>query len=95
MNHNIFFTIISLVFMAGVWGYFMRVVVVFRYRSKVIDKIHDLNVKDIHSGHSENCDVRWKVYESISADKMMRQFWRKPRSFYPEALLRDGSYNRK
>jgi hypothetical protein len=54
---------------------------VYLYRRRLIDRIYKLSQADIASGKDHDY-WRWDVYETVSYDAMLYQFWRPLDSFY-------------
>ena len=62
---------------------------VHKYRKQLVDQIRVAAEDDAMSGR--NADWRWDVFESVSYDTMIVQFWRPLRTFYPnKAFITPG-----
>jgi hypothetical protein len=61
---------------------------VYEERKKALGIVHDLAVKDIHSNNL-NWEWRFRLFDRISYDKMLYEFWRPVKSYFngaPELL---------
>ena len=62
-------------------GFLWRNWCVREYRLRLINEIRDAGLVDIR--HGQPWEWRWRVYETVSYDAMLFQFWRSLDSFYP------------
>ena len=62
---------------------------VLKERLRVNSIIHELSLKDIKTG--KDWSLRYGFNEDVSYDKMLWQFWKPVKSFYPEYLKSQGA----
>lgn len=63
---------------------------VYKFRMKVIHRIHELNQKDISANKpSSGIIARYKAISNVGYNEMIFKFWRPYESYFPEELTKD------
>ena len=90
--------VVMLVLLGIVAMYWFRNKAVYRYRASLINKIHDLEIKEIEQVHRAQISgdrgieypIRWRFaeFDSVSYNRMFYQIWKPLGSFYRENFPR-------
>ena len=65
-----------------------------QYRSRLIDRVHDMCVREINRPRTpgainEYTSWRWKEFDLVTFDAMVWKFWRRLDSFYEKDPARE------
>lgn len=60
-----------------------------KHRIRIIHQISNLNQKEINDGIFDRWRNRYAQFDQTNEEKMLWQFWKPFRSFYPEGFLEE------
>jgi hypothetical protein len=87
---NIIFCLLAVNF--GIWtALFVRNILVWRYRRKLLNTISKLNQQEINNYILDKWLIRYDDFDHADYLEMVWKFWRPCESFFPERLIFETS----